>query len=168
MRKISRMYGVILLLPICFSGGYFSSFFKLYSEAVVAPPPPCSRWVCKNVYAVWVADSTVAGAFFDSANNPEAYAYQNVYARTNTTDDLPIYKYLTIPISLKTYTTCNPICGIDPATNNWQAPQEVSIPNGAVAKINVPFGNLQQCLGGPGVISNTPNTNTSIPPGWKQ
>ncbi len=37
MRKISGIYGIILLLPICFSGGYFSSLFKPHSEAAVAP-----------------------------------------------------------------------------------------------------------------------------------
>ncbi len=169
MRKISGMYGVVLLLLICFSGGYFSSFFKPHSEAAAAGakvPLTCPRWTCKNVSAVWMDNTNAAIAFFDENKNSITYAVQDLYA-TGSNEDLPVESVDMTPVVANTYKVCDPTCGYDPGTTIWQAPQEVSIPKGAGPTLIVSFGNLKQCFGGPGVESKTKNSNTAIPPGWK-
>ena len=169
MRKISGMYGVVLLLLICFYGGYSSSFFKLYSGQVpvqVPVPDPCPRWTCKSISAVWVENAQVAGAFFNINKNPIYFAWKDLYART-CTETLPITVSDLISVTLKTYNVCNPTCGKDP-TSNWQATQEVLIPQGAKPAITLPYYSEQMCTAAlAGTNSNTANDNTAIPPGWK-
>ncbi len=171
MRKISQRYGVVLLLLICFSGGYSSSFFKPHSEASAAlakVPRSCFRYKCIGVAAVWTSGSKIAGAFFDDEGDSIRYAWTDLYGVASF-EDLPIApKKPNTPVTLKTYTACAPTCGYDPGTTNWQAAQEVSIPPGTKQWLPpLPYGNQQECFQAGGFESFTPNDNTAIPPGWE-
>ena len=110
---------------VCFGFGYIRSI----PEARAADPAACPQYECKTIHASWSAVNEVRAEFLiNNGGNSDDFFYDIFTQNSVEKKDSAATNQ---QIDEKIIDTCIPTCGKD--TNGvWQAPQEVSIPQGAM------------------------------------
>lgn len=107
-------------------------------EGAAANPPPCPKYECKTFHAYWSGNGSDkvwayhAATVAPNIGAPDVNAGPIPIFTDTSKEKLPLINLDTV--DKFAYTTCVPLCGLDPTNGKWQAEQEVT--RGAVRNQN--------------------------------